>query len=89
MALPLPERWRAPVGVISDMLRRDKTQGFAMLETARDLPDAMLISRVYLQRGLTPAVSRAARSEASGGHQPGTGWRRLDQPVRLQWMPAP
>lgn len=32
---------------------------------------------------LTPAVSRAARSEASGGHQPGTGWRRLDQPVRL------
>ena len=39
--------------------------------------------------GLTPAVSRAARSEASGGHQPGTGWRRLDHPVRLQWMPAP
>jgi hypothetical protein len=34
-------------------------------------------------KSLTPAVSRAARSEASGGHQPGTGWRRLDQPVRL------
>ena len=89
MALPLPERWRAPVGVMAAMPRRGKTQGFAMLGTARDLPDATLISRVYLQRGLTPAVSRAARSEASGGHQPGTGWRRLDHPVRLQWMPAP
>lgn len=33
--------------------------------------------------GLTPAVSRTARSEASGGYQPGTGWCRLDQPVRL------
>jgi hypothetical protein len=37
------------VGVISDMPRRGKTQSFAMLETARDLPDAMLISRVYLK----------------------------------------
>jgi len=36
------------------------------------------------KQSLTPAVSRAARSEASGGHQPGTGWRRLDQPVRLR-----
>ena len=71
------------MGVFAGMPRRGKTQGFAMLETARDLPDATLISRVYFQRGLTPTVSRAARSEASGGHQPGTGWRRLDQPVRL------
>jgi len=49
MALPLPERWRAPVGVMAAMLRRAKTKGFAMLETARDLPDATLISRVYLK----------------------------------------
>ena len=51
MALPLPERWRAPVGVMAAMPRRVKTPGFAMLEPARDLPDATLISRVYLQRG--------------------------------------
>ena len=49
MALPLPERWRAPVGVLAAMPWRGNTQGFAMLETARDLPDAMLISRVYLK----------------------------------------
>jgi hypothetical protein len=49
MALPLPERWRAPVGVMAAMPRRGKTQGFAMLETARGLPDATLISRVYLK----------------------------------------
>ena len=82
MALPLPERWRAPVGVLAAMPWRGNTQGFAMLETARDLLDATLISRVYLQRGLTPAVSRAVRSEASGGHQPGTGWCQLDQAFR-------
>ena len=38
---------------------------------------------VHFFKSLTPAVSRAAKSEASGGHQPGTGWRRLDQRVRL------
>jgi len=31
------------------MPRRAKTQGFAMLGTARGLPDATLISRVYLK----------------------------------------
>jgi len=66
MALPLPERWRAPVGVLSAMPRRDKTRGFAMLETARDLPDATLISRVYFRRGLTPAVSRTGVRSTEG-----------------------
>ena len=66
MALPLPERWRAPVGVMEAMPRRGKTQGFAKLGTARDLPDATLISRVYLQRGLTPAVSRTGARSAEG-----------------------
>jgi len=66
MALPLPERWLAPVGVMAGMPRRVKTQGFAMLGTARDLLDATLISRVYLQRGLTPAVSRTGVRSTEG-----------------------
>jgi len=54
---------------LAAMPRRGKTQGFAMLGAARDLPDATLISRVYLQRGLTPAVSRAGVRSTEGTHK--------------------
>ncbi len=63
------------------MPRRGKTHGFAMLGIARDLPDATLISRVYLQRGLTP-LGKLRRSAKRGGNQKRSFWRQLDRTVR-------
>jgi hypothetical protein len=37
MALPLPERWRAPMGVIAGKAWRGHFLGRAMLEFSRDL----------------------------------------------------
>jgi hypothetical protein len=37
MALPLPERWRAPMGVIAGKAKRGHLLGLAMLEFSRDL----------------------------------------------------
>jgi hypothetical protein len=37
MALPLPERWRAPMGVIAGGAMRSQFLGLALLEFSRDL----------------------------------------------------
>jgi hypothetical protein len=43
MALPLPERWRAPMGVNAGKTGRDQLIGFALFEVSRDLPIATVI----------------------------------------------
>jgi len=40
MALPLPERWRAPMGVNAGKTGRDHLVGRALLEVSKDLPIA-------------------------------------------------
>jgi hypothetical protein len=40
MVLPLPERWRAPMGVNTGKTRLAKLLGLALLEVARDFPIA-------------------------------------------------
>jgi len=47
MALPLPERWRAPMGVIAGKAWRGHFLGRAMLEFSRDL----LIAESCFQSG--------------------------------------
>lgn len=53
---------------------------FAKYDASIDCWPTEYLSLVF-STSLTPAVSCAVRSEASGGNQP-QGWRQLDQPVR-------
>jgi hypothetical protein len=48
MALPLPERWRAPMGVIAGKAKRGHFLGLAMLEFSRD----SLIAATIFQSGI-------------------------------------
>jgi hypothetical protein len=51
MALPLPERWRAPMGVIAGGAMRGHFLGLAMLELSRDLLiAATCFQSEYLER---------------------------------------
>jgi hypothetical protein len=51
MALPLPERWRAPMGVIAGATKRGHFLGLAMLEFSRDfLIAATCFQSEYLER---------------------------------------
>jgi hypothetical protein len=71
MALPLPERWRAPMGVIAGKAKRSHFLGLAMLEFSRDfLIAATSCQSEYLKRPNARVKGRRARNIRSAAKDP-------------------
>jgi hypothetical protein len=69
MALPLPERWRAPMGVIAGKTRQSQFLGHALLGFSRDL----LIAENCFQSGFLErpnARGKLRRKERSDWRAP-------------------
>jgi hypothetical protein len=62
MALPLPERWRAPMGVIAGKTRQSQFLGLALLGFSRDL----LIAENSFQSGFLERPNAQVQGRALG-----------------------